>query len=132
MATITVRKLDANGDPLQGNGQASFLSDIDAVAQIIATRLKFLQGEWWEALNDGTPLFQTILGGGGSPKQIDADALILTQRILGSAYVTSIAKVTTRFTASTRSYQFQCEAQTPFGPITITSQAPGLSASLGY
>jgi hypothetical protein len=79
MATITYRKLDQNGDPLFGNGAANFVSDIDAVAQAIGTRLRLLQGEWWENTNAGTPLFQSMLGVSGAGKPPDAIALILKQ-----------------------------------------------------
>jgi hypothetical protein len=48
--TISVRKLDANHDPIYGNGVADFLTDLDAVAQLIDTSLLLLQGEWWNNL----------------------------------------------------------------------------------
>lgn len=131
MASITVRRLDANGDPLHGNGQACFLSDLDAVAQIISTRLKLLKGEWWENLDAGTPLFQSLLGVSGSGKSPDAAALILTQRILGTPYVNSVSDVATSYNATTRAFRFTCNVQTAFGTVTVTNQnQPGSSASI--
>jgi hypothetical protein len=132
MATITVRALSPTGEPLQGNGQANFLSDIDAVAQIIRTRLLLLQGEWWEDLADGTPLFQTVLGGGGDQRSQQAAALVFTQRVLGAPYVNSVSNVTTGWNSATRTFTFTQQANTAFGTITITFQSPGMSASLGY
>ena len=72
MPTITYRKLDQNGDPIWGNGQGSFVSDIDAVAQAIYTRLRLLFGEWWENLSIGTPLFQSMLGQSASDQALQA------------------------------------------------------------
>jgi hypothetical protein len=132
MATITVRAIDANGEPLQGNGQGNFISDLAAVAQIIRTRLLLLQGEWWENLNAGTPLFQSVLGGGGSDKDAQASALIFTQSILGAPYVLSVSNVTSGFAKVTRAFQFSAQALTLFGTVTITNIAPGLSASLNH
>lgn len=130
MATITVRALSPTGEPLQGNGQANFLSDIDAVAQIIRTRLLLLQGEWWEDLTDGTPLFQSVLGGAADERSQEAAALVFTARVLGSPYVDSVSNVTTAWNSATRSFSFTQQANTAFGSITITFLTPGMNASL--
>lgn len=117
-ATITVRQLSASGDPIQGNGQSNFLSDINAVAQIIATRLKLLQGEWWESLNAGTPLFESILGSGQNHSAV---SLILQQQILDSPYVLSVSNVSSNWTPSTRAFSFSCSVQTQFGTLTVSN-----------
>jgi hypothetical protein len=130
MATITYRKLDENGDPLQGNGQANFVSDIDAVAQAISTRLKLLAGEWWESLNDGTQLFQSMLGVAGSGKHPETIAFLLTQRILASPYVTGVSNVQTGYDATARAFQFSCQVATEFGVLTVTNQPIGAQAAL--
>src|SRR4051812_33849515 len=108
MPTITYRKLDPNGDPLHGNGQGCFVSDLDAVAQAIRTRLRLLKGEWWESLDSGTPLFQNILGTAGAGKSPSAVALILTSRILGTPYVLSVSDVATSYNPATRAFGFSC------------------------
>ncbi len=126
MATIRVRALDANGDPLHGNGQRNFLSDIDAVRQIIVTRLKLFQGEWWENTNAGTPLFQQILGVSGAGKHPDAIALLLKQRILGTPYVLpgGVTNVQTSYNPTTRGFSFACSVATQFGALTISTNVP--------
>lgn len=126
---ITVRKLDVNYDPLFGNGAANFISDIDAVTQIIGTRLRLFSAEWWESITDGTPIFQSILGVGGSGKQPEAVALILQQRILGSPYVTGISNLQSSYDAASRKFLFSCNVQTRFGTIAISNQ-PSNPASL--
>lgn len=117
MATITVRNLGPNGDPLYGQGQANFISDIAAVAQILKTRLLLFQGEWWADLTDGTPWFQSILGSAPNLAQIN---LLLTQRILGTPFVTGILSLTSSFNAQT--FSFSATVQTAFGAVTVSNQ----------
>lgn len=124
---ISIRALDANHDPMYGNGQGNFLNDIDAVAQIIQTSLLLFQGEWWADLNDGLPLFQSILGSNNG-KKLDAVSLLIQNRILAVPFVTGITNVVTTF-ATDRAITFSCIAITQFGNITVSFQ-PGASAAL--
>ncbi len=120
MATITVRALDSNGDPMRGQGTSNFLSDINAVTQIIVTRLKLFQGEWFEDTTDGTPMFQSLLG---HPITLQAAALILRNRILGTPYVTSISSFSINFTPASRALSFAATVLTQFGTVTVSNQA---------
>jgi hypothetical protein len=129
MALITYRKLDANGDPLWGNGQGSFVSDVDAVAQAIRTRLLLLAGEWWENLAIGTPVFQSMLGSSTSDQALQAVALLLKQRIAGSPFVTSVSEVQISRDPTTRAVSFTAHAYSPFGTILIGFTPPGSSAA---
>ena len=74
MATIIVRTLDENGDPRRGSGLKNFLTDADAVAQILATRMRLLQGEWFQDATKGIPAFQSLLGHPTTPRAV---ALVL-------------------------------------------------------
>lgn len=130
MATILYRALAANGDPLFGNSQSNFVSDLNAVAQAIATRLKLLAGEWWENLNAGTPVFQSMLGVSGSGKRPDTVALLLTQRILATPFVTGVSNVQTSYNDTARAFTLSCQAQTQFGTLTVTLPLPGAQASI--
>lgn len=112
--TILVRQLSATWDPQRGNGLANFLTDGAAVAQIIAQRLKLLQGEWYENLNLGTPLFQNLLGHAQSTQGV---ALILRQQILAVPYVTGITAF--GVTQQGRSFSFQAVVSTQFGPVSV-------------
>ncbi|MDQ2804786.1 MAG: hypothetical protein M3Y41_19715, partial [Pseudomonadota bacterium] len=118
---LKYRKLDALGDPLQGNAQANFVNDLDAVAQAIATRLKFFAGEWWERRNAGTPVFQSMLGVAGAGRHPETVALLLTERILGTPYVTGVSNVATSYNPATRAFQFSCQVTTRFGSLTLTN-----------
>lgn len=93
------------------------------------TRLKLLAGEWWENLNTGTPLFQSMLGPSGAGKHPETVILLLTQRILGTPYVTGISNVSTGYDAGRRAFQFSCQVSTQFGSLTVTNR-PGNNATL--
>jgi hypothetical protein len=123
MPSIQVRALQ-NGDPGRGQSLANFIYDIEAVAQIIGTTLKLLQGEWWESLNTGTPVFQSILG---VPNTTDGVGLILRQRILSVPFVIGVQNLVVTYGPSTRHYTFSCSVITAFGTIGV-SGTPGNQA----
>lgn len=128
MSTILYRQLNTTGDPQRGNGIGNFLSDVNAVAQAIQTRLKLLQGEWWENLSLGTPLFQSILG---VPNTSNGVGLILRQQILAVPYVTGISDLTVTYAGASRAYTFSATVQTAFGTVTLLTQPlPGTQATI--
>jgi hypothetical protein len=127
MSTITVRALNpVTWEPLQGNGQNCFLSDAAAVAQIIAQRLKLYQGEWWENLTDGLPLFQSILGSSGSQRNIQVVVGLISQRITGTVGVTGISAFTASY--QNRKFQFSCTVETIFGQVYLNNIPPSSAA----
>lgn len=127
MATITVRALSPTGDPLQGNGLNCFISDLAAVTQIISTRLKMFEGEFWLNTADGLPLFQSILGSSGSQRNLQVIIGLYSQRITGTAYVTGISSFTASF--QSRKFVYSIAVETQFGTVYV-SNSPGTSASL--
>lgn len=127
--TISVRALDAHHDPMYGQGQSNFLTDIDAVAQIIQTRLLLLKGEWWANLDDGLPVLQEMLGVGGAGLNSSPAALAIQQTIAGSPYVTSVSNVQTIYNPTNRSFSFSCTVTTAFGELQVSS-ALGSQAAL--
>lgn len=122
MPTITVRNMGPNYDPLYGNGQDDFLSDADAVAQIIGTTLRLFQGEWWENLLDGVPMFQQILGQGGA-SDTAAISAILQNAIYGVPYVNSITNLQIQYNPANRALLFNCYVLTAFGTMLISNGA---------
>lgn len=121
MATITYRKLDTNGDPIFGRGRDNFVSDLEAVAQAVGTRLKLFLGEWWESRGDGTPVFQSMLGSSVNAQRPELIALLLKQRIAATPYVTNVSNIVTGFDHKTRVFTFSCQVETPFGTLTVTT-----------
>lgn len=111
-----------NGDPLEGNGLNDFLSDIDAVGQIIGTRIKLFEGEWWENLQAGTPMFQSILGVENA-SQTQVISAILQSVINQTPYVLDIINLSCTYTPSTRALSFYAEVLTQFGTVVVSNGA---------
>lgn len=126
-ATIQYLQLDANNDPIFD--PSANLTDAEAVNQAILTRLRLFLGEWWEDVNLGLPVFQSILGQLGSSQGLAAMTLAVQQNIEGGPYVTSVDNVEVTFENGVLS--ITASAFTQFGPVAI-STAPALNAdSLG-
>lgn len=130
MATIIVRQLGPNSEPFYGQGLQNYLTDQAAVLQIIQTKLLLLQGEWWENLADGTPLFQQILGPGNNTSKLQLISNILQQRILSVPYVTGISNAGIILNSTTRQATFGCNVLTQFGTSALTLPLPGSNLSL--
>lgn len=127
--TISVRKLDTNHDPIYGNGKADFLTDLNAVAQLIDTSLLLLQGEWWNDLAAGLPLFQQIIGVSGVGNNPQVAALLIQQTIMGVPYVNAITDAALDYEPLSRSFTYSCKVYTAFGQLQTTF-VPGMSASI--
>jgi pantothenate kinase-related protein Tda10 len=127
MASILYLRLDAANDPVFIPGAA--LADVAAVEQAILTRLRLFEGEWWENLEEGTPMFQNIIGASGSPRSTALIETLLTERVSGTPYVASVDGVSVVYDRKTRSATYRATAQTAFGPVPV-SLGPGTLASL--
>ena len=119
MSTIRVRRLDENWDPVYGNGEDDYIFDVDAVMQIIKSRLRLWLAEWWENQTEGLPMFQQILGKLGTKKAV-IDKLIQA-RIAKTVYVTRVVSFVSSFDPNNRSYECQAIVDTQFGRIVITN-----------
>lgn len=109
------RKLDANGDYTFGGGSTDMLKDKGACAQAIKTRLLLLLAEWWEDLNEGLPLFQSIL----AKRNIQIAEKIIRERIEGTQHVNQITFFQSFFNNESRDYSFYAIVDTDFGEITL-------------
>jgi hypothetical protein len=128
-ATIMVQQIDANCDPIEGPNGPVFLSDLDAVAQIIYTTLRLLLGEWFQNLTIGFPLFQSLIGASGSPTDQAGVMLIIQQTILSCPYVLQIVDFSFEFNSATMASTFSAVVSSAFGNIVITN-VPGSSAQV--
>lgn len=126
-ASILYLRLDENYDPIFDPDAE--LSNLEAVAQAIKTRLLLFQGEWWENLNEGTPMFQEIIGQRASTNGQQIMALAISARIGATPYVSAVENVAVAFNETTRALTYSCVAQTSFGSVPVTF-SPGLSASV--
>lgn len=115
------------------NGETDWqtpLYDLQAVEQAIYTRLLLFQGEWWAALQDGLPLWQTILAQAASPRALAQMELVISARITGTPFVTGLENIVTTFNPTTRQFTFTAVANTPFGQVVVKNY-PVPTASQG-
>lgn len=111
------RKMTPDGDYMLGR-RDQFLYDHKAVAQAVVTRLKLLQGEWWEDVDDGLPLFQEILNTFYAPDhRAERVDLIFSERILRTRGVSEILSFDSSINMQTRTYSAQCRIQTIYGKV---------------
>ncbi len=123
---ISCLQLDENHDLIWN----SVLTDIDAVGQILQTRLLLFQGEWWADVNDGLPLFQSLLGASNPKTAQAAIASLIAQRINGTPFVTGIASSEATFDPNKRTFQFNCVVNTEFGQQLSVNFTPANMAVL--
>lgn len=123
--TISYLLLDPDYDPVFDPKAA--LVDAYAVQQAILTRLNLWQGEWWEQLSIGLPVFQQMLGQLGDKRGQAAMALAIQQVIEGTPYVAAVNDVQYQFVNN--QFAFTASVQTAFGQVTV-NYTPGLSVSL--
>jgi len=120
---MRVRKQDANGDYLIGQGTANFYANNTyAVAQLIETRLGLWEGEWFLDLTIGTPYKDEILGYGTTSLR---DMAVKAQ-ILGTPDVLSIETYFSSVNPATRAFTVSGSVMTPFstqpvafGPVNL-------------
>lgn len=86
---MIVRSLDVNGDMNFGKGKSDYFSNRNALAQIIATRLRSHLGDCFFAEQDGIDWFNLI----GSKRMVDLK-LAVTSIILETEGVQSLADLT--------------------------------------
>lgn len=121
------RRQDKNGDYILGQGTSQFLTGVDAVAQAILTWIKLLYGEWWENVNEGTPLWQSILGQPGSEDNLNSIDNIIKDRILSVRQddiplVSSIDSYERTYNTNTRSYSFTAIVTTIYSESVVITQ----------
>ena len=115
------RILDQNGDMTFGKGQQCLTYGTFAVVQAIETRMKLLKGEWFEDTEEGLPLFQQILGVGGTETNITIVDSLIKSRILETTDVTGIENFSSSYDSVDRQYSYTCTVNTKYGTITVSN-----------
>ena len=113
---LKYRKLDENDDMLFGHGDNDFLYGLDAMAQVIQTRLKAIYNEWWEGDETALPWFTDILGARASMFKKDEVDLMIIERLMDTIGVISVSDIES--TLTNRQYFFRCKVQTVYGETT--------------
>lgn len=121
------RRLDKDGDYVLGTGDNNFYSNNQAVAQAIITWLKLLRAEWWENVNNGLPLWQSILGQPGSEINRHSVDNIIQERIrdlrLGDQpLIEVINNYESDWDNINRSYKFTCTLTTIYSETLVIKE----------
>lgn len=111
------RKLDKNGDYMFGNNGLDFISDTEAVAQAIKTKVMLFYQEWWEDISIGIPMFQSIIGKVADSNLKMTYTLLLTKRIQEIEQVTSVSNVEVK--QGNRSLSFKIDVDTIYGSTSV-------------
>jgi hypothetical protein len=115
---MRVRAQTASGDYTFGQGRANFLiNSAAAVAQLVLTGLRLLEGEWFLDVTVGTPWLQRVIGKG--TKQFYD--LAIQNQILSTRGVISIDSYSSSLNAKTRHLTLEASITTQFGPATVST-----------
>ncbi len=113
---MRVRALDENGDFRFGNGAADYLRDsVEAVAQLVLTRLRLWRGEWFLDTEEGTPWAGGVLG----ERTQDQIEPALRLRVLETPGVTGIVEFDLVHDVDGRSAEVAMTVATVYGEAKI-------------
>lgn len=120
---MRVRKQDANGDYLIGQGEANFwINSPEGVSQNVETRLLLWEGEWFLDKTEGTPWSQEILGYGTASLR----DIAIRARVLATDGVTALLNYNSSVNTATRKMTVSGSIMTKFsttpinfGPVTL-------------
>lgn len=111
---LTYRRLGPDGDMLFGQQPGtSHLTELDAMAQVIKTRLGAVAEEWWEGDPGALPYYTDIIAAPGTKARQEMIDLMIIERIMSTVGVISVSDITSSITQ--RHYSFQCKVQTIYG-----------------
>lgn len=120
--SMKYRALSSDKDYMLGKPPTiEFLKGREAVAQAVLTRLNLLQGEWWESLDDGLPLFQQIV----SYRDKELAEILITERILETIDVMRVNNASYDYNPNARSFKYSCDITTRYGEVYIELQEDG-------
>lgn len=127
------RKLDSGGDYVLGRRDELY-EGTEAVAQAVKTRLLLLLGEWWENPEDGTPLFEEVLGKRfRTDEQPDSVDLVFSERINSTQGVTDITNFESKIDPETRTYTARITIKTIYDTefqVSLSSGSTPLEIAL--
>lgn len=113
---LVYRRMDENGDMVFGQSNTGHLSKLEAMAQVLKTRLAAVEGEWWEGDDGALPYFTQILGARGTDENRQMFDLMVIERIMDTIGVISVEDVESSIEG--RKYRFKCKVNTVYGQTT--------------
>jgi hypothetical protein len=114
-----MRRLSPTGDFTYGQNGQDFITDNEAVRQLIQTRMQLYRGAFWRDINAGFPL-SDILGGSASPERLSAIDNAIRAVILGTEGVLGIVSYSSTFDPTTRAYSYTSVVQTIYSTTEIS------------
>lgn len=115
---MIIRKQDSTGDMVFGHSVLDFYSDqVEAVAQLVDTRLNLFLGEWFLDTSEGVDYF----GGMERPFNQSGFDLMLRMVILQTPGVVQINSLVVALNRDTREITVDGEIDTEYGAAYINS-----------
>ena len=114
---LIYRKLDAYGDYVWGNSMNDMLSGQEAMRQVVQTRLRAIQGEWWEGDRTALPYFTDMLGAPGTMDQIRKIDLMVIARLMDTVGVLNVTDFSSSY--KNRVYTCSCTVHTVYGNLEV-------------
>lgn len=114
--------LDPNtGDIALVERSAVLVSDIDQIAQNLAIRLRFFQGEWYLDTTEGMPYFESFFL--KNPNQIQIESFLLDE-IANTQGVQEILEFSSTYNGANRTFGVKFIVRTLLGIIEIDQELP--------
>lgn len=100
---------------------AILIEDVDQIAQNLAIRLRFFQGEWYLDTTAGLPYFESFFL--KNPNQIQIQSFLLDE-IANTEGVQEILDFSSTYDGTTRTFGVRFIARTVLGLIEIDQELP--------
>lgn len=114
---MRMRKVDAAGDMVFGQGQANYWNNAaEGVSLLVMERLRLWTGQWFLNLLEGMPWATKVLGKYTASVRDQA----IQKRILGTQGVTGITSYSSTFDPVARKFSVQVTISTLYGPATVS------------
>lgn len=109
------------GDLLLFESGAQLIRDVDQIAQNLAIRLRFMQGEWYLNILAGVPYYQYFFV--KEPNQIQVESF-LKDEIVNTRGVEQITAFSSDYDPRNRQFSVQFSCMTVSGEIEINQELP--------
>lgn len=109
------------GDLLLIENSAALVEDVDQIAQNLAIRLRFIQGEWYLNIFAGIPYYEYFFV--KEPNQIQVESF-LKETIANTRGVEEITSFSSDYDGQYRKFSVAFSAKTIAGAIEINQELP--------
>ena len=115
---LKYRRFDKDGDVTFGAGDAGFVYGVDAMAQVLKTRIASIAGEWWEGDDESTiPWMTEIIGEMVPEGRAEEISLMIIDRITDTVNVLDVQDV--EYAIENRKFRFSCMVNTVYGQVPM-------------